>query len=73
MNSITGINNSATTAYTVYDPASNKQLISSIRKSNPSAKKKKKLNYSFKQIQRTKKVNPEAADYFRSPPELQSS
>ena len=50
MSSVTGINNSVTPAYTVYDPTSNKQLIASIRKSNPSTKKKKKLNYSFKQI-----------------------
>lgn len=50
MNSVSAINNSLPAAYTVYDPTSNKQLISSIRKSNPSTKKKKKLNYSFKQI-----------------------
>ena len=50
MSSVTGKNNSVTPAYTVYDPTSNKQLIASIRKSNPSTKKKKKLNYSFKQI-----------------------
>lgn len=50
MRSVSGINNSVTAAYAAYDPLSNKQLIASIRKPNPSAKKKKKLNYSFKQI-----------------------
>ena len=50
MNSVSAINNSLTAAYTVYDPTSNKQLISSIRKPDSSTKKKKKLNYSFKQI-----------------------
>ena len=50
MNSVSGINNPVTAAYAVYDPTSNKQLISSIRKPDSSTKKKKKLNYSFKQI-----------------------
>ena len=42
MRSVSGINNSVTAAYAAYDPLSNKQLIASIRKTNPSAKKKKK-------------------------------
>ena len=47
MRSVSGINNSVTAAYAAYDPLSNKQLIASIRKPNPSAKKKEKAELQF--------------------------